>query len=138
MTVKTNGAVRSRCATVSSILIVTPNEDAGRSLTVDLAVIDEAYSQRSMDLIGRAHADDGRPAPGAAGSCPTPARSPRCCSSTTPRSGAVRAHRRPGTGRACSSWAADLDADLLYAKAWATPTGPLALRAGPLLDALEG
>lgn len=33
-------------------LIVTPGERAGRGLTVDLAVIDEAFSQQSMQLAG--------------------------------------------------------------------------------------
>lgn len=33
-------------------LIVTPNEKAGRSLTVDLAVIDEAFAQPTMAVVG--------------------------------------------------------------------------------------
>lgn len=36
----------------SKFVIVTPNEKAGRSLSVDLAVIDEAFAHRTMAVVG--------------------------------------------------------------------------------------
>ena len=36
----------------SRYLIVTPGPNAGRSLSLDLGVIDEAYAQESMALLG--------------------------------------------------------------------------------------
>jgi phage terminase large subunit-like protein len=50
--VKANGQETLVMRNGSMYLILTPNEDAARSLTVDLAVVDEAYSQRSMSIVG--------------------------------------------------------------------------------------
>lgn len=36
----------------SQFVIVTPGEKAGRSMSIDLAIVDEAFSQRDMALIG--------------------------------------------------------------------------------------
>jgi phage terminase large subunit-like protein len=47
-----NGQEELLLDTGSRFLIVTPNEKAGRSLSVDLAVVDEAFAHRSMDLVG--------------------------------------------------------------------------------------
>jgi hypothetical protein len=49
---KTNGRETLVMRNGSRYMILTPNEAAGRSLTIDLAVIDEAYSQRSMAVVG--------------------------------------------------------------------------------------
>lgn len=47
-----NGQEELLLDTGSVFVIVTPNEKAGRSLSVDLAVIDEAFAHRSMDIVG--------------------------------------------------------------------------------------
>ena len=38
--------------TGSRFIVVTPNEKAARSLSVDLAIVDEAFAHRSMDVVG--------------------------------------------------------------------------------------
>jgi hypothetical protein len=47
-----NGQEVLRLDTGSVFLIVTPNDKAGRSMSVDLAIVDEAFAHRSMDVIG--------------------------------------------------------------------------------------
>lgn len=47
-----NGQEELLLDTGSKFLIVTPNEKAGRSLSIDLAVVDEAFAHRSMDIVG--------------------------------------------------------------------------------------
>jgi Terminase large subunit, T4likevirus-type, N-terminal len=47
-----NGQEELLLDTGSTFIIVTPNEKAGRSLSVDLAIVDEAFAHRSMDIIG--------------------------------------------------------------------------------------
>jgi phage terminase large subunit-like protein len=47
-----NGQEELLLDTGSRFLIVTPNEKAGRSLSVDLAVIDEAFVHRTMGIVG--------------------------------------------------------------------------------------
>lgn len=47
-----NGQEELLLDTGSIFIIVTPNEKAGRSLSIDLAVIDEAFAHRSMDIVG--------------------------------------------------------------------------------------
>lgn len=47
-----NGQEELLMDTGSVFTIVTPNEKAGRSLSVDLAVVDEAFAHRSMAVVG--------------------------------------------------------------------------------------
>jgi phage terminase large subunit-like protein len=47
-----NGIEELLLDTGSKFIIVTPGPKAGRSLSVDLAVIDEAFAHRTMDVVG--------------------------------------------------------------------------------------
>lgn len=47
-----NGQEELLLDTGSVFIIVTPNSNAARSLSVDLAIVDEAYAHRSMDVAG--------------------------------------------------------------------------------------
>lgn len=47
-----NGQEELLLDTGSRFVIVTPNDKAGRALSVDLAVIDEAFAHRSMAVVG--------------------------------------------------------------------------------------
>lgn len=47
-----NGQEALRLDTGSVFTIVTPNEKAGRALSVDLAIVDEAFVHRSMAVVG--------------------------------------------------------------------------------------
>ena len=47
-----NGQEELLLDTGSRFIIVTPNDRAGRALSVDLAVIDEAFAARSMGIVG--------------------------------------------------------------------------------------
>ena len=47
-----NGQEELLLDTGSIFMIVTPNENAARSLSVDLGIVDEAYAQRSLDVVG--------------------------------------------------------------------------------------
>lgn len=120
----------------SEYIIVTPNEDAARSLTVDLAVIDEAYAQRSMAVIG--------------GLTPTMITRPSAqlwvLSNAGTFSSVLFKHYtergRAAVGDARSrmcwfEWAAADDADLLDPEAWADANPALGLSGGPLPGALE-
>lgn len=133
---KANGHETLKMRNGSEYLIVTPNEDAGRSLTIDLAVIDEAYAQRSMAVIG--------------GISPTMITRPSAqlwvlSNAGTFASVLFRHYTQVGRdattnarARICHfEWAADIDADLLDQTAWADANPALGLTGGPLLHALE-
>lgn len=47
-----NGQEELLTDTGSRFVIVTPNDKAGRALTVDLAIVDEAFAHRSMAVVG--------------------------------------------------------------------------------------
>ena len=47
-----NGQEELLLDTGSRFIIVTPNDKAGRSLSVDLAIVDEAFAARSMGIVG--------------------------------------------------------------------------------------
>lgn len=121
----------------SEYIIVTPNDDAGRSLTIDLAVIDEAYAQRSMALVGAL--------------TPTMITRPSAqlwvlSNAGTFTSALFRHYTEVGRSsigddraKLCwLEWAADTSADLLDVDAWADANPALGLPGGPLFDALEG
>lgn len=135
--VKANGRETLKMRNGSEYIIVTPNEDAARSLTVDLAIIDEAYAQRSMAVVG--------------GLTPTMVTRPSAqlwvlSNAGTFTSVLFRHYTdvgRAGVGDARSrmawfEWAAADDCDLLDHEAWADANPALMLPGGPLLDALEG
>lgn len=134
--VKANGRETLRLRNGSEYLIVTPNEDAGRSLTIDLAVVDEAYSQRSMAIIG--------------GLTPTMITRPSAQLWILSNAGTFTStlfRHYTEVGRAATGdprsklcwleWATDLDADLLDPESWADANPALGLTGGPLLDHLE-
>lgn len=140
--VRPNGYVKSNgreCLTLrngSRYMIVTPNEGAGRSLTVDLAVIDEAYAQTSMALIGAL--------------TPTMVTRPSaqlwlCSNAGSAESLLFRHYTDIGRAavdnpkaRTCwLEWAPNDDAGLLDVDAWADANPALGLPGGPLVDALE-
>ena len=134
--VKANGRETLRLRNGSEYIIVTPNEDAARSLTIDLAVIDEAYSQRSMAIIG--------------GLTPTMITRPSAqlwilSNAGTYASTLFRHYTEVGRSAIADSrakicwleWAADLDADLLDPDAWADANPALGLGGGPLPEHLE-
>ena len=120
----------------SEYIIVTPNEDAGRSLTVDLAVIDEAYSQRSMAIVGAL--------------TPTMVTRPSAQLWVLSNAGTFtstlfrhytevgRASLDDDRSRMCwLEWAASPEADLLDPEGWADANPALELPGGPILSALE-
>lgn len=134
--IKANGRETLTMRNGSEYLIVTPNEDAARSLTVDLAVIDEAYAQRSMAVIG--------------GISPTMITRPSAqlwvlSNAGTFASVLFRHYTQVGRdavgdarSRLCYfEWSTDLEADLLDMLAWADANPALGLTGGPLLSALE-
>lgn len=47
-----NGQEELLLDTGSRFIIVTPNDKAGRALSIDLAIVDEAFAHRSMDVVG--------------------------------------------------------------------------------------
>ena len=133
---KANGRECLTLRNGSRYLIVTPNEDAARSLTVDLAVIDEAYAQRSMALIGAL--------------TPTMITRPSAqlwilSNAGTFASALFRHYTDVGRSavddprsRMCwLEWAPADDAELLDFDAWADANPALGLSGGPLHDALE-
>jgi phage terminase large subunit-like protein len=133
---KAHGRETLKMRNGSEYLIVTPNEDAGRSLTVDLAVIDEAYAQRSMDLIGAL--------------TPTMVTRPSAqlwVLSNAGTFGSVLFRHYTEVGREAVDddrsrlcwleWATDIEADLLDPSSWADANPALGLPGGPLPDALE-
>lgn len=134
---KANGRETLKMRNGSEYLIVTPNEDAARSLTVDLAVVDEAYAQRSMAVIG--------------GISPTMITRPSAqlwvlSNAGTFASVLFRHYTQVGRdsiadarARICHfEWSTDLDAELLDQDSWADANPALGLTGGPLLHALEG
>lgn len=134
--IKANGRETLTMRNGSEYLIVTPNEDAGRSLTIDLAVIDEAYSQRSMDIIGAL--------------TPTMITRPSAQLWILSNAGTFTStlfRHYTEVGRAAVEdprakmcwleWSADLDADLLDPDSWADANPALGLPGGPLPSALE-
>lgn len=134
--VKAHGSETLKLKNGSQYIIVTPNEDAARSLTVDLAVIDEAYAQRSMAVTG--------------GISPTMITRPSAQLWVLSNAGtftSVLFRHYTQVGRAAVEddrsrmawfeWAADLDADLLDRDSWADANPSMGLRGGPLADALE-
>jgi len=134
--IKANGRETLKMRNGSEYLIVTPNEDAGRSLTVDLAVIDEAYSQQSLALIG-----------GLSSTMVTRPSAQLWILSNAGTFTSVLFRHYTEVGRAATTdprsrtcwleWAADRDADLLDVEAWADANPALELPGGPILSALE-
>lgn len=134
--VKANGRETLKMRNGSEYLIVTPNEDGARSLTIDLAVIDEAYAQRSMAVVG--------------GLTPTMITRPSAqlwvvSNAGTFSSVLFRHYTEVGRSavgdpraRMCwLEWSADLDADMLDPDAWADANPSLGLNGGPIVDHLE-
>ncbi len=134
--IKANGQETLVMKNGSIYLILTPNEDAARSLTVDLAVIDEAYSQRSLTIVGgilptmvtrpSAQQDLG----------PTPALHPSARSRHYTERGRASLDD-PLTQMAWFEWATKDGADLFDHEAWADANPALGLPGGPLVRALE-
>lgn len=135
--IKANGRETLSMRNGSEYIIVTPNEDAARSLTVDLAIIDEAYAQRSMAVIG--------------GLTPTMITRPSAQLWVVSNAGTYssvlfkhytergRASVEQTRSRMCwFEWAAADDAELLDPDSWADANPALGLPGGPLLNALEG
>lgn len=135
--VKANGRETLTMRNGSQYMIVTPNEDAARSLTVDLAIIDEAYAQRSLAVIG--------------GLTPTMITRPSAQLWILSNAGTFssvlfkhytergRASIDEPRSRMCwFEWAAADAAELLDPEAWADANPALGLPGGPLLSALEG
>lgn len=135
--VKANGRETLTMKNGSAYLVVTPNEDAARSLTLDLAVIDEAYAQRSMAVVG--------------GLTPTMSTRPSAqlwvLSNAGTRSSVLFRHYTDvGRGavddpraRMCwFEWSAPESCDLFDREGWADANPALGLPGGPLFDALEG
>lgn len=133
---KANGRETLKLRNGSEYLIVTPNEDAGRSLTIDLAVIDEAYAQRSMAVVG--------------GISPTMITRPSAqlwilSNAGTFASALFRHYTLVGRdsvvnarSRLCFfEWSSALDAELLDQASWADANPSLGLPGGPILTALE-
>jgi hypothetical protein len=134
--VKSNGRETLKMRNGSEYLIVTPNEDAGRSLSLDLAVIDEAYAQRSMELIGAL--------------TPTMVTKPSAQLWVLSNAGTFasvlwrhytevgrEAAADPGARLCWLEWAAAAEADLLDRDSWADANPGMGLPGGPLPEALE-
>jgi hypothetical protein len=134
--IKANGRETLTMRNGSEYLIVTPNEDAGRSLTVDLAIVDEAYKQRSMSIVG--------------GLTPTMITRPSAqlwvlSNAGTFSSVLFRHYTEVGRDAAVDprsrmcwiEYATALDAELLDVDSWADANPALGLKGGPLVDALE-
>jgi len=113
----------------SRFVIVTPNEKAGRSLSVDLAVVDEAFAHRNMDVIG---------ALGGTMSARTHAQLWVLSNAGTRESRLFRHYTETGRAQAFNptspmawfEWAADDEAEVLDHEAW--------LAANPSLDLPHG
>jgi hypothetical protein len=133
---KANGQETLVMRNGSIYLIITPNEDAARSLTVDLAVIDEAYSQKSLAIIGALQ--------------PTMVTRPSAqlwvlSNAGTHHSVLFRHYTERGRGAVDDpasqmcwfEWATADGADLFDHEAWADANPALGLRGGPLPRALE-
>ena len=124
-----NGQEELLLDTGSRFLIVTPNEKAGRSLSVDLAVIDEAFAHRSMDIAG---------ALGGTMGARTHAQMWVLSNAGTYESVLFRHYTETGRAQVDSptspmawfEWAADDDADVLDRAGWAA--------ANPTLDQPHG
>jgi hypothetical protein len=134
---KTNGRETLVMRNGSRYMILTPNENAGRSLTIDLAVIDEAYSQRSLAVIG--------------GLTPTMITRPSAqlwvLSNAGTRTSVLFRHYTD-RGRAAIDdprarmcwfeWAAAENCELFDTEAWADANPAMGLPGGPIQSALEG
>jgi hypothetical protein len=134
--VKSNGRECLTLRNGSRYLIVTPNEGAGRSLSVDLAIIDEAYAQTSMALVGAL--------------TPTMVTRPSaqlwlCSNAGSADSMLFRHYTDVGRlavdnpkARTCwHEWTCDPEASLLDAESWADANPALGFPGGPLVGALE-
>lgn len=124
-----NGQEELLLDTGSRFLIVTPNEKAGRSLSTDLAVIDEAFAHRTMDVIG---------AIAGTMAARTHAQLWIVSNAGTPESRLFRHYTETGRAQVLSptspmawmEWAAEETADVLDREAWAA--------ANPSLDLPHG
>jgi len=134
--IKANGRETLTMRNGSEYIVVTPNEGAGRSLTLDLAVIDEAYAQHSLAIVGAL--------------TPTMITRPSAQLWVLSNAGTFtsvlfrhytevgRAAVEDPRARLCwLEWSADLAADLLDHDAWADANPGLGLPGGPLVDALD-
>jgi hypothetical protein len=134
--VKANGRETLRMRNGSEYIIVTPNEDAARSLTVDLAIIDEAYAQQSMAVIG--------------GITPTMVTRPSAQLWILSNAGTFtstlfrhytsvgrEATENPRSRMCWFEWTTSLEADLLDIDSWADANPSQGLPGGPILSAME-
>jgi len=126
-----NGQEELLTITGSRFLIVTPNEKAGRSLSVDLAVIDEAFIHTSMKVVG---------ALGGTMAARTHAQLWVVSNAGTVDSRMFRHYTETGRAQIGSpaspmawfEWAADDDADVLDREAWQAANPSLDLPHGVL------
>lgn len=132
-----NGVEELLLDTGSRFLIVTPNEKAGRSLSVDLGIVDEAALLRSMDVIG---ALSGTMA------ARTHAQLWVTSNAGTSESSLFRHYTETGRAQADSpsspmawfEWAADEAADIFDREAWAAANPSLDLPFGVVSAHLAG
>lgn len=126
-----NGQEELLLDTGSIFLIVTPNEKAGRSLSVDLAVVDEAFVHRDMGIVG---------ALGGTMGARSHAQLWVLSNAGTAESHLFRHYTETGRAQVASptspmawfEYAADDDADVLDRRAWAEANPSLGLPHGVL------